>query len=252
MKYIGSKTRIKKDIVPILQKIIDTYNIDTYIDAFCGGCNIIDEIKCKNRYANDISSPLIAMWKSLLLGNKPPTALSKEIYDLIKNSYKNKDNKYSLDYVGFAGYLATYNAKFFGGYAKITLTKTGITRNYYDESCRNILKQVPKLKNVIFTNKDYSELKYTNSLIYCDIPYKDTTQYDVSKNFDYDRFWNWASDMSKDNIVIISELQAPDSFVEIWSQNVKRTLDNKSRTTSLEKLFVHKLQYDKIKDILQK
>ena len=30
----------------ILQKLIDDNNIKTYIEPFCGGCNVIDEIKC--------------------------------------------------------------------------------------------------------------------------------------------------------------------------------------------------------------
>ena len=65
MKYMRSKSRIKKHIVPILQKLIDENNIEMYIEPFCGGCNIIDTIKCKTKIANDISTPLIEMWKYL-------------------------------------------------------------------------------------------------------------------------------------------------------------------------------------------
>lgn len=37
MKYMGSKSRIAKDIVPIIQKTIDDNNINTYIEPFVGG-----------------------------------------------------------------------------------------------------------------------------------------------------------------------------------------------------------------------
>lgn len=37
MKYMGSKSRIKKYILPILQEIIDKNNINTYVEPFCGG-----------------------------------------------------------------------------------------------------------------------------------------------------------------------------------------------------------------------
>lgn len=37
MKYFGSKSRITKDIVPIIQKAIDDNNINTYIEPFVGG-----------------------------------------------------------------------------------------------------------------------------------------------------------------------------------------------------------------------
>lgn len=37
MKYMGSKSRIAKYIVPIIQSYIDNYNIKTYVEPFCGG-----------------------------------------------------------------------------------------------------------------------------------------------------------------------------------------------------------------------
>lgn len=37
MKYMGSKSRISKYIVPIIQKYIDENGIKTYIEPFVGG-----------------------------------------------------------------------------------------------------------------------------------------------------------------------------------------------------------------------
>lgn len=170
MKYMGSKSRIKKYIIPILQKIIDNNNIELFVDIFCGGCNIIDSIKCKERVANDIATPLISMWKGLLNGNKLPEEISKELYDDIRSN-KNTD-KYPDWYIGAVGYLASYNGRYFdGGYAKPVIEK-GRIRNYYKEAKNNIEKQLPLLKDVIFTNNDYKNIELLpNSLIYCDIPY---------------------------------------------------------------------------------
>lgn len=42
---MGSKSRIAKDIVPIIQKCIDDNNLETYIEPFVGGANVIDKIK---------------------------------------------------------------------------------------------------------------------------------------------------------------------------------------------------------------
>ena len=61
MKYMGSKSRIAKYIVPILQKAIDENKIDSFYDIFCGGCNIIDKIECENLYAFDKKDTLIAL-----------------------------------------------------------------------------------------------------------------------------------------------------------------------------------------------
>ena len=76
MKYMGSKSRIKKHIIPILQNIIDKNNIETYIEPFAGGMNVIDSIKCKNRIANDISTPLIELFKALVNGVELPKEVS--------------------------------------------------------------------------------------------------------------------------------------------------------------------------------
>lgn len=37
MKYIGSKNKISKYIVPIIQECIDKNNITTYYEPFVGG-----------------------------------------------------------------------------------------------------------------------------------------------------------------------------------------------------------------------
>ena len=63
MVYMGSKRKYCKDIVPIIQKYIDEHNITTFVDAFCGGANLADKIKCENVIANDLSPTLIAIHK---------------------------------------------------------------------------------------------------------------------------------------------------------------------------------------------
>lgn len=68
MKYFGSKSRIAKYIVPILQKEIDENQIRTYLEPFCGGCNIIDKIKCESKIANDLNEYLIALFQHLQAG----------------------------------------------------------------------------------------------------------------------------------------------------------------------------------------
>ena len=37
IKYVGSKARIAKDIVPIIQKCIDENAVNRYIEPFVGG-----------------------------------------------------------------------------------------------------------------------------------------------------------------------------------------------------------------------
>ena len=92
---------------------------------------------------------------------------------------------------------------------------------------------------VEFAEADYRTIDlnhFHGGVIYCDIPYKDTTGYE--NEFDHDEFWKWAEKASKTNVVLVSEQQAPENWKSIWSQPVKRTLDNASRQNITENLFV--------------
>ena len=241
MKYMGSKSRIKKYILPILQEIIDKNNINTYVEPFCGGCNVIDDIICDNRIANDKSAQLVELMKHVKHGGELPEEVPKELYDDVRN---NKDtNKYPKWFVGAIGFLASYNGRYFdGGYAKTLISKDGKVRNYYDEAKRNLLSQAPKLEDVIFDCGDYrmyNNINCEKALIYCDPPYKDTKQYGTSKGFNHDEFWQWVRDISKNNIVVVSEQQAPEDFKCIWSQEVTRTQDNAKRIKAVERMFTY-------------
>lgn len=118
-------------------------------------------------------------------------------------------------------------------------TKTGTTRNYYDEARRNILKQaaVKEFNEIEFVQSDYRELSFANSVIYCDPPYAGTTQY--SDSFNHSEFWDTMRKWSENNIVLISEETAPSDFKVIWQGDVKRTQDNASRSTATEKLLIY-------------
>lgn len=234
MKYMGSKARISKDIAPIINKLIDDNNINLYIEPFVGGANMIEHIKCKNRIGADSNEYLISMWNALKSGWKPPSELTKELYNDIKD---NKD-KYGKPLTAIAGFCATYNAKWFGGYAGIVETKADTIRNYYDESVRNIIKQLPKLKDIDFIATPYVHFTdYKNCLLYCDIPYKNTTEYGTTQDFNHDEFWEWAEKMSKNNIVLVSEYDAPVGSC-IFEKTLTTTLDKNSRKQDTEKLYL--------------
>jgi DNA adenine methylase len=243
MKYMGSKARLSNDLAPLMNGLIREFNIKTYIEPFVGGANMIEHIECETKLGSDNNAYLIQMWKLLKDGWTPPTEISKELYNDIK---QNKE-KYEGATVAIAGFCATYNAKWFGGYAGVVDTKEGTTRNYYDESVRNILKQINKLKDVEFLNADYTHFSsHENSLIYCDPPYEGTTQYGTSKDFHYERFWDWVREMSIKNIVLVSEYNAPDDFVSVYEKQLTTTLDKNSRKKDVEQLFIHEDLFTKV------
>ena len=188
MKYMGSKNRHAKELLPIILK--DRKENQWYIEPFCGGCNMIDKVT-GNRIANDINYYLIELLKSLSNGWIPPKEISLELYNNIK---LNKD-KYPPELVGFVGIPCSYAAKWFGGYCR-GFDNKGNPRNYIMEAWNNVMNQAGKLKGVIFYNKNYDELRIPeNSILYLDPPYFGTTQY--KDKFDHNKFWDWCRTMSK-------------------------------------------------------
>ena len=55
MRYMGSKNKYSKILVPIIQKYIDENNIENFISCFCGGANLEDKIQCKNVIARSLT-----------------------------------------------------------------------------------------------------------------------------------------------------------------------------------------------------
>ena len=248
MKYVGSKARLSKDIAPIINNIIEKSNVEVYIEPFVGGANMIEHIDCEKKIGADINEYLIEMWKALQNGYEPPSDITKEEYLEVKDNI----SKYPKEYVAIVGFCATYNAGWFRRYGGKSITKSGKVRNYYDEGIRNILKQVPKIMDVEFIHSDYRKVEIeNNALLYCDIPYENTKYEMYEEKFNHVEFWKWAREVSKTNIVLISEYNAPEDFVCIFEKTLTTTFDNKNRKKDTEKLFVHESQYLEIKALLE-
>lgn len=240
---MGSKARICKDIAPIINKIIVDNGITTYIEPFVGGANMIQHIQCKRKFGYDNNEYLIAFWQRIQQGWNPlnDIEMSKSFYQQVKDHKET----YEPEVVALAGFCATYNAKWFGGYAGTVKTKIGTERNYYDEAVRNVLKQKEFIMDVRFCCTDYRRIKpdLCDALIYCDPPYQDTTGY--KDDFDHEEYWEWVRKMSENNIVLCSEYSAPPDFECIWSKELTTTLDKNSRSKSVEKLFVYNKEKEK-------
>lgn len=240
---MGSKSRIAKDIVPIIQGLIDKYEIKTYIEPLCGGCNVIDKIVCDTKIASDNNRYLIAILQNLDKIAGIPDFVTKEHYSDVRSCFNADDGRYPDWYIGAVGILASYNGRFFdGGYAG--LVRTGATkniiRNYYDEGVRNLKEQIPHLTGIDFRCCDYADynpMDWGSCLFYLDPPYDGAKQYGPRK-FNHPKFWAWAREMAVHNIVLVSEHTAPEDIKCIWEQPIKRTIDNTKRVDTVERLFL--------------
>ena len=145
---------------------------------------MIDKIKCKNRTGSDVHKELISLLSYVKFNSdKLPHGISKDEYIKVRD---NKDD-YPDWYVGLVGFCGSYNAKYFGGYAGQCETKEGI-RHYDQEAIRNLKNQSKNLQGIEFVHMsflDYDPTKIRNRVVYCDIPYRDTTDY-KTEQFPYD------------------------------------------------------------------
>lgn len=245
MKYLGSKSKLAKEIVPILQNLIYKNNIKTYIEPFVGGFNVIDKIICENKIGNDIDPIVINLVETCRdnprLLNLIETPTKEHYYDVCDNAYK-----YQPWYRAAILLFASYNARVYGGcYGAVANTKEGKTRNYFEESKSNFINQLPNLKDILLACGSYESIipPSKQCLIYCDPPYAEGVGY--CKKFDTQKFWQWCRDLSKQgHIVVVSEHNAPPDFVCIWQHETLSHLNNRNKIAKIEKLFVFGGAYD--------
>ena len=243
MKYMGSKNRIAKDIVPILEKAYYDNECEIFIDVCCGGCNLIDKINQNiPRYANDLNEYLIEMWRGIQSGVEYPTKIDKDLYNIARGNFndKNYGSSMTLGLIGWIGFMASYNGRFFdGGYSGHNVQiKGNKNRDYITENINNILKQKELVKDVIFTNKSLFDISPNKkSLIYFDIPYKNTKQYSISKNFNYEEFYKKCFELKQQgHVIFISEYSMPKEFRLVWGKEIKTHMNQKAEDRT-EKLF---------------
>jgi DNA adenine methylase len=228
LQYLGGKKRIAKDIVNFLNPYL--LNKSYYFEPFVGSCAILENITGIKRYASDKNEYLIELYKSLQTGWMPPENISENEYQYVR---ANKDQNKAL--TAFCGIGCSYSGKWFGGYCRDKKT----TRNYALNAHNTLLKQLPKIQDVVFEYKNYKDCKPKNALIYCDPPYANTTKYDLFDGFDSHEFWNIMRKWSTNNKIFISEYVAPDDFECVLEIETRTDLKNKSgkMIPRVERLF---------------
>ena len=218
MRYVGSKNKLSKELVPIIQSYI-TDDTAAYIEPFVGGANMIDKIKHHTRIGSDLHFELIELLNKL---KDNPDCFPDKILSVTYNEVKNNRGAYDPWYVGLVGFCASYSGKYFGGYAR---NKRGDESGSWSKGAiNNLMKQRSSILDVTFIQcsfLDYDPSEYKNCVFYLDPPYRKTLSYSTG-GFPYEEFDRWAIDLAKNNTVLISEYEMPeDKFECIWSKEVK-------------------------------
>jgi DNA adenine methylase len=230
MKYMGSKSKHAKDLLPII--LSNRKPNQVYVEPFVGGANMMDKVT-GDRIGSDVHNYLIKTYTAITNGWIPPKDISEELY---KDIQHNKDN-YPPELVGYVGFQLSYAGKWFGGYRRDKIGK----RNYSIEAYDNMMKQIPKIKDVKFYNNSFRELQIPpNSLIYCDPPYAGATSY--KDKFGHADFWKWCDELiEQGHTVFVSEYNAPDGWECVWQKEVTSSLTKETGSKlAIEKLFTKK------------
>lgn len=140
MKYMGSKNRRAKHILPIMLKAAEERGITTWVEPFVGGANMIDKVPDTfKRIGADINPYLIDALISI----------RDCVDDLPKNNQEFTESNYSLlrgsddyKYKGYAGFAFSYSGKWLGGWCRDGANK----RDYVRESYNNAQLQSPPIK----------------------------------------------------------------------------------------------------------
>ena len=241
MKYMGSKARHAKELLPIILK--DHKPDMWYVEPFVGGANMISKVDSNiapKMLGCDSNEYLIDFFKALQSGWKPPENIDLNFYNKVR---VNKDH-YDNATVACVGLCFTYSAKWFGGFIGNSNDVVCKGRDRLRESYRAVEKARKEVEGVILKHCSVFDLDFSNlgiCTIYCDPPYFGTTKY--RDDFDHERFYDWCVDRHNErHRVFISEYWMPeDRFECIWSKEVNNSLTkNTGSKKGIEKLFIVK------------
>ena len=227
MQYFGGKQRIADEIAPIIQLLRGDR---PYFEPFVGGANVVTRITGGVRIAADVVPELIALYRALQEGWTPPRSLTKDEYRAIKADPTPTPLR------GFAAFGCSFAGKYFGGYAG---KDSRSTRCYATNAANGLEKKRVGLMGCALMCGDYRTFTPKGCLIYCDPPYRGTTAYAGAGKFNSDEFWGRCREWAKNNVVLVSEYDAPvDCTVVCWEKEVRTEIRGKEgRLPRIERLY---------------
>lgn len=208
-------------------------------------------------FGSDINRHLIVMIHGLQDGSFQPVRDTADLANDEAYAKLREQKEYSAVKT-FVGYSLAFQSQFFQ-------SKKGYDFKYFEKAATDLEQLIPFYKNIHVKENNYDDASAFNEisaqgtvklLIYCDPPYKDTTQFGshyhrqwrrldpvseaLCKKFETDAFWEQARKwVRQGHIVIVSELEAPEDFIAI---------DEVRYGKRIERLFVHETIMSAISD----
>lgn len=278
LPYVGSKKKISKKIAQI---VAQNFGTDKPVyDLFGGGGAVALEMKLngfEDVNYNELDSMTFAAFKAALYEEfdiRDLIVSREEFFDirnkehdgvdelkLMVNSFGNdrKSFIYSKQTADEKTRLALDIVKDESEWRNYKRTKT--YKEHYTNEPKHIqqieqigriqqielIQQIERIKQfnsyVNMTNRDYKDFSNLSGVVlYLDPPYQNATDKYKTGKFDSYEFYNWAYEMSHNNIVIISSYEVSDErFEPVFEfKTARSTLSAKGRGERTEKLFMVK------------
>lgn len=233
---------LDKDITNAFERVISQER--EWIKTLIVSRNKFYKIKAKE---NKTTDEFLKLLVNSFGNNKKSYMYSKETCDLKYNLAKEIIEKHNI----FSGYKQTET------YKKVT---SGLDWNWFNakpEKHKTLeqlqylqqvdrlqqLERIQNLNEVKVTNKTYREFsEVVGAILYLDPPYEQTDQNSYINSFDSQEFYDWAFEMAKNNIVIISSYSISDErFEVVYSfDKVRSTFQVRNSKGKNEKLFMVK------------
>ena len=278
LPYQGSKKKISRKIVEIVKENFGT-NKKVY-DLLGGGGSVSCEFQLQrfDITYNEKNTSVYEMFKhSLNLKNedlKKYIISRDEFFRILDKKEKTAEDNLKLLINSFGNDCKSYlygviNADDKYNLAKEIIEKEGTWNNYkqtetYKKAVSDLniikekqrleqlerLQQLERIQELELHNKSYKDFPYLeNTIIYLDPPYEDAKKY-LGEYFDSQEIYDWAVEMSKKNIVLVSSYIISDERFEcIYEFTTARSTmqsgvsENSSKT---ERLFMVKEQTKRV------
>ena len=269
LPYQGSKKKISKKIIEIIKQ---NFGTDKPIyDIFGGGGAITAEciLNGLEVHYNDLDKDITNAfervisqdreWIKTLIVSRDEFFKIKEkenkttddFLKLLVNSFGNDKRSYlyskeisDLKYNLAKEIIEKHNV--FSGYKQTETYKRSIEKYKRIEQLQQLqqLERLQKLNKIKVTNKSYHTFSdVSGGILYLDPPYEGSNQKSYINSFDSQEFYDWAFEMAKTNIVIISSYSISyERFEAVYSfDKVRSTLQiGTSNKEKNEKLFMVK------------
>ena len=271
LPYQGSKKKISKKIIEIIKQ---NFGTDKPIyDIFGGGGAITAEciLNGLEVHYNDLDKDITNAFervisqdrdwiKSLIVSRTEffeikdkENKTTDDFLKLLVNSFGNDKRSYlyskeisDLKYNLAKEIIEKHDV--FSGYKQTETYKGSIEKYKRLQQLQRLqqleqLQRLQQLDKVKATNKSYHDFsEVSGAILYLDPPYEGSCQKSYINSFDSQEFYDWAFEIAKTNIVIISSYSISDErFEVVYSfDKARSTIQGGKRNDKCEKLFMVK------------